>query len=614
MDGQKQKEGKKEKYSPWQGVGYVLKTVWKEDRALIFLSALRIPTLILLPLCAIYLPKLVVELVTGQAEVQAMLLKTGGLVLAMIVLNIYKYYSESVTQVRSRGYYLGFQKKSYQKLMDTDYENVESFEGQNLRQKALPHTYGGFGVGIDEIINSLVIITSCCLGFLVYCNLLSKLTPLIIVMLLVMTGINYFALKHARDYESGYLTRRNVFERRLYYLKAKESDFTNGKDTRLYQMLPWFEKRHEKDLAERNHEIRLFVNKQCNARIIGFALELIRDGVTYGYLLYLVFQGRIPVADFVLYTGAVAGFSVWISDLIDQINWIARSGILGNQVREYLEMKDRSNRGKGAVLPSGKELPCEIEFRNVTFSYEKDKPIFKDFNLVIPAGEKLAIVGVNGAGKTTLVKLMCGLYQPDSGEVLVNGRKITEYNRDEYLTLFSAAFQDVHLMPVTIAQNVAMAQEDAIDRNLVKECLSKAGLWTKVDSWPNKMDTRLGKSVYEDAVDLSGGEAQKLVFARALYRNAPIMILDEPTAALDAIAENEMYLQYRETARGKTSIFISHRLASTRFCDRIILVENGTVLESGTHDELMKNGANYARMFEIQSQYYQEDSLMGEGA
>lgn len=601
------KEKNGEKYSPWQGVFYVLKTVWREDRFLIFLSVLRIPTLILLPLCGIYLPKLVVELVTDQAAVGTLLLTVGLLVAVMVLLNIYKNYSEAVTQIRSRGYYFDFHKKIFAKLMDTDYENVESFRGQSMREKALPRGYSGFGVGIDEIINSVVVIVSCVGGFVSYSGLLSTVNPLIILMLLAMTGVNYLALTKARTYEAGYLERRSVFERRLSYQIRNGRDFKNGKDIRLYRMVPWLKGRFAKDLKERDREIQLFVNQQNKARVIDFVMVFVRDGVTYAYLLYLVFQGRMDVADFIFFTGAVAGFSTWITDLIDQINWVARSGILANHVREYLEMEDHFNRGEGAALPGKEELPCQIEFRNVTFSYEKDAPpVFENFNLTIEAGEKLALVGVNGAGKTTLVKLLCGLYHPQKGEILVAGKPVEEYNRDEYLNLFSVAFQDVHVLPVSIAQNVAMCPKEEIDKRKVEDCLKKAGLYEKVHSLPAGDETMLVKGVYDQALDLSGGETQKLVFARALYRNAPILVLDEPTAALDPIAEDSLYREYETVAKDRTSLFISHRLSSTRFCDRIIFMEQGKILEEGTHEELLKNQKGYAKMFEIQSQYYRE--------
>ncbi len=223
------------------------------------------------------------------------------------------------------------------------------------------------------------------------------------------------------------------------------------------------------------------------------------------------------------------------------------------------------------------------------------------------AGEKLALVGLNGAGKTTLVKLLCGLYRPTEGRILLNGADISKFNRDEYYTLISAVFQEARVLPLSIASNISMKTEDETDAGRLRDCIARAGLSPKIASLPAGCGTLLNKSVNEDAVELSGGETQKLLLARALYKDAPVIILDEPTAALDPIAENEMYLKYSELTAGKTSLYISHRLSSTRFCDRIVFLSDGKFAEVGTHDELVAAGGGYARLFEVQSKYYKEE-------
>ena len=213
------------------------------------------------------------------------------------------------------------------------------------------------------------------------------------------------------------------------------------------------------------------------------------------------------------------------------------------------------------------------------------------------------MVGANGAGKTTLVRLLCGLYDPDEGEVLLNGVNIKEYNRRDYYQLFSAVFQEFSLLAGEIGENVACFEQET-DSYRMRDCMEKAGLAGKVEALPEGYGTHLVKEVYDDAVELSGGEQQRLVMARLLYKDSPVMILDEPTAALDAIAESDIYRKYHELSRGKSSVFISHRLASTRFCDRIILLRDGKVAEEGTHEELMTLGKSYAELFRIQSRYY----------
>ena len=251
-----------------------------------------------------------------------------------------------------------------------------------------------------------------------------------------------------------------------------------------------------------------------------------------------------------------------------------------------------------------------IELRDVSFRYsgseaEPAKEVFSHLNLRIRPGEKLAVVGLNGAGKTTLVKLICGFYDPDEGEVLLNGVNIKVYDRRDYYRLISGVFQDFSVIASTIAVNIAQDTQK-IDMERVADCVEKAGLKKKIESLPRKYDTLLDRFVYTEAVELSGGELQRLMIARLLYKDSPIVVLDEPTAALDPIAESDIYQKYNALTRGKSAVFISHRLASTRFCDRILLIEDGRIAEEGTHEELLANGKRYAELFELQSRYYQK--------
>ena len=335
-------------------------------------------------------------------------------------------------------------------------------------------------------------------------------------------------------------------------------------------------------------------------------LGFVRNGIVYGYLIVMAINGQMTAAEFLLYLGAAGGISTWLGGILTQFDGLHRlSGEL-SLVREYLEWKEPFAFQEGKAL--SKELPaCEICLENVSYRYpEARKDTISHMNLTLHQGEKLAIVGLNGAGKTTLVKLICGFLDPTEGRVLLNGQDIRQYDRRTYYELFSAVFQDFSILDSTVAENVAQKPE-LIDRSRVKECLELAGMWKKVESLPEGMDTHLGKDVYEDGTELSGGQIQRLVLARALYKNPKILILDEPTAALDPLAESDIYQKYERMTDGKTALFISHRLASTRFCDRILLLTDGKVAEEGTHAELLELGKEYAKLFELQSRYYREE-------
>lgn len=223
------------------------------------------------------------------------------------------------------------------------------------------------------------------------------------------------------------------------------------------------------------------------------------------------------------------------------------------------------------------------------------------------------MVGINGAGKTTFVKLMCGLYVPTEGEIYLNGHPVNEYNINEYYSVFAAVFQEINIMPLTIAQNIACTTDDKkIDRDKVWMAVRSAGLYEKISSLNDGIDAYFDKEIHKAAVDFSGGEKQKLALARAIYMERPFLVLDEPTSALDPIAEREMYLCFNKITHDGSALFISHRLASTRFCDKIIHMENGEIIEIGTHNDLMKSNGKYADMFKVQSRYYSEESEHGD--
>ena len=279
-------------------------------------------------------------------------------------------------------------------------------------------------------------------------------------------------------------------------------------------------------------------------------------------------------------------------------------------MREFLEWEEPFLFEEGKSLP--KELSsCEIRLEDVSYRYPgAQKDTISHMNLTLHPGEKLAMVGLNGAGKTTLVKLICGFFDPTQGRVLLNGQDIRQYNRKEYYGLFAAVFQSFSVVDCTVAQNVAQEAKE-IDRERVARCLEQAGLLEKVGELPQGMNTYLGRELYEEGVELSGGQNQRLMLARALYKNADILLLDEPTAALDPIAENDIYMRYSRMTEGKTALFISHRLASTQFCDRILFLKDGLIAEEGTHRSLLEQGGEYAKLFEIQSRYYREEKNDG---
>ena len=276
-----------------------------------------------------------------------------------------------------------------------------------------------------------------------------------------------------------------------------------------------------------------------------------------------------------------------------------------NDLINYLNCSSKFNHGLGFPI-NELTLPLTIEFKDVVFTYPgANKPTINHLSFKIDGGKKVALVGENGAGKTTIIKLISGFYKPDSGEILINGHTIDDFNIDEYRSLLSVINQEVRLIGFPIKNVVASSLN--VDEDKLNNALKEAGILSKIEKLPNKTNTYITQSLSKDGVEFSGGETQKIMLARALYKNGPLLLLDEPTSALDPIAEGELYEKYAKLTEDKTSLFISHRLSSTRFCDNILYLENGTITEEGTHDELMKLNGEYKKIFDIQAHYYKEE-------
>lgn len=329
-----------------------------------------------------------------------------------------------------------------------------------------------------------------------------------------------------------------------------------------------------------------------------------RNGIAYVYLLHLALSEDLSVSAFLLYFTAISTFTTWVNGILQQCSDLHKESLDISSLRTFLDYPEPFRFQNGKPIPP--KAPYELRLEQVSYRYPgAARDTIHQMNLTLHPGEKLAIVGLNGAGKTTLVKLLCGLLDPTKGRVLLNGQDIRDFNRQDYYALFSAVFQNYSLLDVTLAENIAQDYKD-INEKRIWDCLEKAGLTQMVQQLQTGLATHTGREVYLDGVLFSGGQTQRLMLARALYKNSPILLLDEPTAALDPLAENDIYLKYHEMTEGKTSLFISHRLASTRFCDRILYLEHGAILEEGTHEELLQAGGAYAQLFDTQSRYYQE--------
>lgn len=593
-------------YNAVGNIGYMLGKLWDWDKRTFYYMLLQIPVVVLISIIGVYLPKIVLSELERNASAFELISKILEVTSALIICVYLERRAAAVIHWSSGFYRHNFLRLLLAKTCDTDYENLENIDFKNLYHEYFMDNINQWGP-MEKAISSFQLLCSNIIGFLFFSTLTVFLNPILTIVVIVTTLINSFFLKKNREFEKAMRTKLAKVDRECHYIIGRSSDFSMGKDIRLYRMKEWFLDIYRRS-AKRATELRDLVLKNrllCSS--VDYGLVFIRDGAAYGYLIYMVLWKNMSVSDFVLYFGVIASLSGWFSKLLSNIQDLSLVSAAVSSIRKLLDFPDRSNRGPGLKLRY--DIPCDIELRNVCYTYPgAGKPTIKNISLKIKKGEKLAIVGINGAGKTTLVKLICGFYTPTDGSVHVNGHGLEEYNRDEYYDLISVVFQDVQFLPLTIGENIAQGKYNANEKDRIYDCLRMAGIYEKVEKLGKGIDTNMGKGIVNDATDFSGGESQKLILARALYKNSPVLILDEPTAALDPIAEQQMYLKYSSLAKGKTTVFISHRLSSTRFCDRIVLMENGEIIESGTHDQLMEMGGKYSEMFEIQSHYYKDNA------
>ena len=555
-----------------------------------------------------YAPKYVLSFIEDDLPFNTIIMYTVIICLIMMILDVISttcYNSFEFEYRKTEGY---VEKKRMDKLFHTDFKNMESPDFLDYAQRA--KTALNRGKGFHGVLyqsrnfiaqGSLMILSAALIGIQ---NLL---------MMIIFIVISFGIVKI-----SSFFTKRDKIKfsdamaptwRKMNYLESTTKNFDFAKDIRLFNMSNAF----FNQLSGVNETYKELNRKHHNRMVLwevslGSVL-IVQKILMYTWLVYNVVTGAYQISDFVLYVGLVSTFHASVG----YVNWIysdmITNSLMINDYRNFVDWKEdreTADEKDGHITEINLDK-FEFRFENVSFKYPgHDNYVLKNVNLTIKNGAKLAVVGVNGAGKTTFIKLMMKLYEPSEGRILLNDVDIKEYNREEYFKLFSPVFQNVECFAMPIYQNISFAEEDKTDMNKINEVLEQSGLSEKINSYEKGIHTNLLKIFDKEGIDLSGGEKQRLAMARALYKDGKVVILDEPTAALDALAEDRMYREFENMIYGKTAVFISHRLGSTRFCDKIAMFEDGTIVEEGTHEELMAKNGKYAYMFGIQSQYYDE--------
>lgn len=591
------------RYSLLQNLKYTYRLLLKYEgyRYSIF-GLLRLIVEVMAPFFAMALPSVVIALLLAGKDEGEVVLLVLGYAIILLLLHTVKNYLEQRTQTITFLFRIGVLEELVRKIMSIDYAYIESGEGQEQLTKAKRAILEGNEVGCEALIDETLIFIINITGLIVYSIVSARLNIWILLFLVVTTLVVIYMNRRNRKWVENHKDYWSPYDKKLNYLYVQSIDTKNGKDIRLYKMKEWFLESFNELFDGRFKWYKNEYKRYYFAKIIERMMAFLRDGIVYGYLIYEMVQG-MSLDLFLLYLGVVAGFSIWMKRIFDSFHKMEMNSHIITDYRNFMTINDEEDNIEEMSIPRSKTH--EIKLEDVSFKYSgSDSYVLKDINLTIKEGEKLALVGMNGAGKSTLVKLICGLYIPTEGRILLDGIDIRRFSKEEYYKEFAVVFQDIFAFAFSIAQNVACTKEVDTDYQRIEESLKEAELWDKVKILPKKMNTVMLKELDEEGIVFSGGEMQKLMLARALYKDASVVILDEPTAALDPIAENTMYEKFNSYIRGKTSIFISHRLSSTRFCNRIIFLKGGEIIEEGNHERLMKKNGEYANMYKIQSHYY----------
>lgn len=583
-----------------KNISFVFQKIGQKHRGLLCYLILCVLSSLGISVIAVWFPAFVVSRIsTGKAD--AAQLAVAGLA----AVGVYGLQQMATSGRGMRQLFLcrDFLYEIFLKRFDKACAYAESTAGQKAygmaRQTAL---WGSdFRIFLEGILDLCVCIGS----FVLFGGAIFGLQPGLFFVLLLLSAAGYIVChKNEKAYQR-LLEEQAGENRRFFYFIGAAQNEKYGKDMRLYRLSEVVSEKIDGCLKSLVLLQKKYFSVLARSGMLEGAIACIRDIVVFLYLIQKCAAQEISAAEFVLYYGIAMQFSNFVTVFVHSYSQLQTGSKGIEKIRTYMQ----EGKASAAESKTEKEQTAdEIVFQDVSFGYDADRLVIDGLNLKIRKGEKLALIGENGAGKTTLVKLLCGLYPVSSGKIMIQGTEVSRGQVDFIRDQVAVLFQDALVLPYTVAENVSLKPLEETDQERVWAALEQAGLSERIKQAPDGILTQMTKAVSQDGISLSGGEAQKLLMARMLYhKSAQIWILDEPTAALDPIAESEVYERFRELGKEKTCIYISHRLASTQFMDRIILLKDGKIQESGTHRELMEQNGMYTRLYEIQSRYYREE-------
>ena len=577
---------------------FLCRFAWGISRRVFAAKAVETVMDVVEPFAVLIVPKFIIDELTGQKRWEAVLGYILLLVGVLTLLRLVRLGMQVFCNMAVNGCDLLNVKHYSRFFLDMDFAKMEDGAVRDLQE-----TIAG-DVHANTVADTVQELATNTLRLGGYACLVFTLHPAVLFVVLAVAAVNY-GLGFMRE-KSTYAFRPEQASaaRKFNYLFETMGDFSFAKEVRINQASAWLAEKFSRVLDAYGGRLKKYQNRIL---ILGCVEGVVNFGqlfLMYGYGVHQAVTGSITIGDFTVYTGAVLALSAAFSGFANGLTHMSYMSKYADKYKEYAEIARPAHLTKGTVRLTGEEKENVIEFRDVSFSYpHTERKVLDHISLVISDREKLAVVGINGAGKTTFIKLLCRLYEPTEGEILLNGRNIAEIPYEEYVRRLGVVFQDFKLFAFSMEENITMGLPASGDT--IEQCVEKCGLETKLQSLPQGLQTNISKEFDESGVQFSGGEGQKLALARVLYKNVPVIVLDEPTAALDPLAEYELYSKFHEIVKGKCAVYISHRLSSTRFTDKIAVFDQGHMAEYGTHKELMEiPGGVYASLFQMQAQYY----------
>jgi ABC-type bacteriocin/lantibiotic exporter with double-glycine peptidase domain len=560
-----------------------------------------------LPLLSIVLPKYIIDELVGQQNIEKLVMYVSILVFGNFLGSILANYFKNKSFVEKSKLFILFQTELTENLAKADYEKIESKSFLDLKEKAPKVLYGN-GQGFAVVFENFVSIIGNIFVFAGILGILSMLDFRLIILFVVLIGVNAWIEQKSKQKFVALDIEKAPIERKTNYFISLIESFQYGKEIRLYNLTEWLMDKVKKQLTESNNFYEQQLQEVNKAENFNSFTTLLREAITFAFLIFQVMSKKITIGNFTMYVAAVSNFSAALRDVLDSITNIRQFEGYFDSLEEYLMIPRKMYESSGDKIPQG---DYRIEFKNVTFRYpNQTKDVLTNISFTIKQGEKLAIVGENGAGKTTLVKLICRLYDPTEGNILLNDIDIRKFSYEDYMKIIATVFQDFKLFSFELKENIAFNQSDIVSDAEIITLLEQNGFGEKLNNLDRGIHTPIFRDFYEDGFEPSGGEAQKIALARADFKGSPIIILDEPTAAMDPKSEFELYQRFNTLVEGKAAIFITHRLASTRFCDNIILLKKGTIVELGNHKSLLEKSGEYATLYNMQAQFYNEDVII----